>query len=145
DPEDRVRLELARTFAKLNYEAGLKMLLQDTAIEVKAEALRALKKTLTNEELIELLPLLKEKGDPFHAEFLKILGERKIEAAFSPVVDYLRNLTFRDDQAAQELKQIALASLFKIGHPETKIILEEFVNSRDKFLASLAQAALKRI
>ncbi|MCX7995040.1 MAG: HEAT repeat domain-containing protein [candidate division WOR-3 bacterium] len=145
DPEDRVRLELTRTFTKLNYESGLKNLLRDSAIEIRAEALRGLRKIISDDELIALLPSLKEKGDAFHAELLKLIGERKIKEGFSWIVDYLRNLSLRDDQTAQDLKQVALSALLKISQPEIKVVLEEFVNSRDKFLASLAQTALKRI
>ncbi len=145
DPEDRVRLELVRTFIKLEYEKGLKSLLKDAAIEVRAESLRGLRKVISEEEIGELVPLLKEKGDAFHAELLKIIGERKLIEAFPFIVDYLRNLTLRDDQTAQGLKQIAFSVLIRLSHPEKKAVLEEFANSRDKFLADLAHSAIKRI
>ncbi|MEO0126968.1 MAG: HEAT repeat domain-containing protein [candidate division WOR-3 bacterium] len=144
DPEDRVRLELVKTFIKLEYEKGLKSLLNDSAIEVRAESLRGLRKVISNDEIGELLPSLKEKGDAFHAELLKLIGERKLTEAFPFIVDYLRNLTLRDDQTAQGLKQIAFSSLIRLSLPETKTILEEFANSRDKFLADLARSAIKR-
>ncbi len=41
------------------------------------------------------------------------------------------------------LKQIAISSIIRLSHPETKAILEEFSTSKDKFLAGLAQSALK--
>jgi len=145
DPEDRVRLELVRAFIKLEYEKGLKFLLKDSAIEVRAESLRGLRKLISNEEIGELIPLLKEKGDAFHAELLKIIGERKLIEAFPFIVDFLRNLTLRDDQTAQGLKQIAFSVLIRLSLPETKAVLEEFANSRDKFLADLARSAIKRI
>uniref|UniRef100_A0A7C6EGS4 HEAT repeat domain-containing protein n=1 Tax=candidate division WOR-3 bacterium TaxID=2052148 RepID=A0A7C6EGS4_UNCW3 len=145
DPEDRVRLELVRAFIKLEYEKGLKSLLKDSAIEVRAESLRGLRKLISNEEIGELIPLLKEKGDAFHAELLKIIGERKLIEAFPFIVDYLRNLTLRDDQTAQGLKQVAFSVLIRLSLPETKAVLEEFANSRDKFLADLARSAIKRI
>lgn len=145
DPEDRVRLELVRTFIKLEYEKGLKSLLKDAAIEVRAESLRGLRKVISEEEIGELIPLLKEKGDAFHSELLKIIGERKLIEAFPFIVDYLRNLTLRDDQTAQGLKQIAFSVLIRLSHPEKKAVLEEFANSRDKFLADLAHSAIKRI
>ncbi len=144
DPEDRVRLELVRTFSKLEYEKGLKSLLKDSAIEVRAESLRGLRKVISNEEIGELLQSLKEKGDAFHAELLKIIGERKLTVAYPFVVDYLRNLTLRDDQTAQGLKHIAFSVLIRLSHPETKAVLEEFANSRDKSLAELARSTLKR-
>lgn len=145
DPDDRVRLELVRTFIKLNYELGLKLLLGDSAIEVRAEALRGLKKSISTEEINELLPALKEKGDAYHAELLKIIGEKKIKEAFNIIVDYLKNLELRDDQIAQGLKQLALSTLIRLSHPEIRNVLEEFANSHDKFIANLSQAMLKKV
>ena len=112
---------------------------------MRAESLRGLRKLISNEEIGELIPLLKEKGDAFHAELLKIIGERKLIEAFPFIVDYLRNLTLRDDQTAQGLKQVAFSVLIRLSLPETKAVLEEFANSRDKFLADLARSAIKRI
>ncbi len=145
DPEDRVRLELVRAFIKLEYEKGLKVLLKDPAIEIRAESLRGLRKTISNEEISELLAALKDRGDAFHAELLKIIGERKLTTAYPFIVDYLRNIIMRDDQIAQELKQIAFSTLIRLSPLELRTILEEFANSRDKLLAELARSAIKRI
>ncbi len=144
DPDDRVKIELVKTFIKLNYEQGLKSLLRDSAIEVRAEALRGLKNTLSNEEINELLPGLKEKGDAFHAELLRIIGEKRIKETFEIVVGYLKNLELRDDQTAQGLKQLALSTLLKLSHPGIKNVLEEFADSHDKFIANLSQSVLKK-
>uniref|UniRef100_A0A7V3RH94 HEAT repeat domain-containing protein n=1 Tax=candidate division WOR-3 bacterium TaxID=2052148 RepID=A0A7V3RH94_UNCW3 len=145
DPDDRVRLELVRVFIKMNYESGLRSLLRDSAIEVRAEALRGLKKNLTDEEIRELIPALKEKGDAFHAELLRLISERRLKEAFSEVTEYIRSLQLRDDQTAQGLKQLALSTLIRLSNPDLKNVLEEFARSRDKVLASLAESALKRL
>ncbi|MEO0184868.1 MAG: HEAT repeat domain-containing protein [candidate division WOR-3 bacterium] len=145
DLDDRVRLELARTFIKLDYEPGLRLLLKDSATEVRAEALHGLRKSISVKELTELLPAFKEKGDALHAELLKIIAEKQAKEAFSTIVDYLKGMELRDDQTAQELKQLALSTLIKLSHPEMKTVLAEFANSRDRFTANLSQSMLKKL
>ncbi len=145
DPDDRIRLELVRTFIKLNYETGLKLLLRDSAIEVRAEALRGLRKTISNQEVIELVSSFKEKSDAFNTELLRIIGERRLKELFGNIVDYLKNLALRDDQVAQELKRLGVSTMIRLATPELRNVLAEFVHSNDKFLADLCQTALKRM
>ncbi|MGQ9665554.1 MAG: HEAT repeat domain-containing protein [bacterium] len=145
DPDDRVRLELVRTFIRLNYPKGLKALLNDTALEVRAEALRGLRKYLSTEEVIALLPALKEKGDFFNAELLKIIGEKKLKDTSPNIVEYLKILELRDDETAQGLKELAISTLIRLSPSDLKAIFTEFTNSKDKFLANLCQSALKKL
>ena len=145
DSDDRVRIELTKAFAKLDYSEGLVTLLSDPSIEVKAEVLRNLKKGISNEKIQELLPLFKEKGDSVHLELLKIINEKKIIEAASPIADLLRTLQVRDDSTAQNLKELGITTLVKLGDPNLETILEEYSLSKDKALANLATAALKHI
>jgi HEAT repeat protein len=109
DKEDRVRLELVKAFTKLEYEKGLIKALNDSSVEVKAEALRGLRKKISVETVQELLPLFKKKGD------------------------------------AQSLKELGVTTLYKLDADNTKILLKGFTLSKDKMLANLAVAALKRV
>ncbi len=145
DTEDRVRIELVRTFGKLGYEDGLRKALEDISMEVKAEALKHLKKTLPDEEIKDLLPLFTEKGDDLHVELLKILGERKYHPAASAITAFLGDLEVRDDQAAQALKELAITTLAKINPPDLATRLEALTFSKDRTISNLAAGALKRI
>lgn len=145
DTDDRVRLELVRTFTKFGYEQGLLKSLNDISIEVKAEALRGLKKTITPEKVKELLPLFKEKGDAVHLELLKIIEEKRVVEATDSIVQFLNTIQTRDDSAAQDLKELGITTLVKLNSPNLRAILKDFGLAKDRTLANLAAAALKRI
>jgi hypothetical protein len=145
DRDDRVRLELVKTFAKLDYSDGLMRALKDKAIEVRAEALKGLRTRIAPENIKELLPLFKEKGDAVHVELLKVVGEHTVHEAADWMVDFLRSLELRNDAAAQDLKEMAVTTIGKLQGEKARKILEAFTSSKDKTLANLAVAALKRI
>lgn len=145
DKEDRVRLELVKAFTKLEYEKGLIKALNDPSVEVKAEALRGLRKKISVETVQELLPLFKKKGDAIHIELLKIIAEKKITKAAESIAEFLQSLELRDDSIAQSLKELGVTTLYKLDADNTKILLKGFTLSKDKMLANLAVAALKRV
>lgn len=145
DKEDRVRLELVKAFTKLEYEKGLIKALNDSSVEVKAEALRGLRKKISVETVQELLPLFKKKGDAIHIELLKIIAEKKITKAAESIAEFLQSLELRDDSTAQSLKELGVTTLYKLDADNIKIVLKGFTLSKDKMLANLAVAALKRI
>lgn len=145
DEDDRVRLELVKTFTKLEYEDGFLKALDDISIEVKSETLKGLRKKISMEKAKDLLPLFKEKGDTIHIELLKIVGEKRILEAADWIAEFLRALEGRDDPVAQELKEMGVMTLIKLNVSTIKTILESFKPSKDKKLAHLATAALKRI
>jgi len=78
DEDYRVRLELVKTFTRLEYTEGLLKALHDMSVEVQAEALRGLKKKLTSEELVKLLPRFKDTGDEVYIEVLKIIEDKTL-------------------------------------------------------------------
>jgi len=145
DTDDRVRIELVRVYIAMEYQEGLLQALADVSMEVKAEALRGLRKSLPDEKLPELINLFKEKGDALHLELLKILGEKRYEAATDPIVDFLHTLETRDDQTAQGLKDLGISVLVKLNAPNLKERIEELKLTKDKILSGLAAAAEKRI
>jgi len=145
DPDDRVRIELVHTLTKFENEEGLFDALNDVSMEVKAEALKGLRKKITPAKVNELIPLLKEKGDALHTELLKILGERKIVEAGKEIAQYLRTLENREDAPAQALKELSVTTMVRLNFPELKDRLEEFNLTKDKNLAALIASALKRI
>lgn len=145
DPDDRVRIELVHTLTKFENEEGLFDALNDVSMEVKAEALKGLRKKITPAKVNELIPLLKEKGDALHTELLKILGERKIVEAGKEIAEYLRTLENREDAPAQALKELSVTTMVRLNFPELKDRLEEFNLTKDKNLAALIASALKRI
>lgn len=145
DPDDRVRIELVHTLTKYENEEGLFDALNDVSMEVKAEALKGLRKRITPAKVNELIPLLKEKGDALHTELLKILGERKIVEAGKEIAEYLRTLENREDAPAQALKELSVTTMVRLNFPELKDRLEEFNLTKDKNLAALIASALKRI
>lgn len=145
DKEDRVRIELVKAFTKLEYEKGLIKALNDPSVEVKAEALRGLRKKISVETVQELLPLFKKKGDAIHIELLKIIAEKKITKAAESIAEFLQSLELRDDSTAQSLKELGVTTLYKLNADNIKILLKGFTLSKDKMLANLAVAALKRI
>jgi HEAT repeat protein len=145
DPEDRVRLELVRAYEKMEYLEGLLQALNDASMEVKAEALRGLRKSMPDEKLPGLMDLFKEKGDAVHLELLKIVGDKKYEPASDPIVDLLHALEIREDQTAQGLKDLGISILVKLNAPDLRDRLTELKLTKDKVLSGLAAAAEKRI
>ncbi|MEO0227891.1 MAG: HEAT repeat domain-containing protein [candidate division WOR-3 bacterium] len=144
DPDDRVRVELVKTFCKLQYLEGIEKALTDKSMEVKTEALKGLKKTISREKIIELLPLLKEKNDNLHIELLRIIGEKRVNESAPEIGNFLLSLAGRDDSQAQTIKELGIATLLKLDIPEVKEILENLTTSKDKYIVSLAREALKR-
>ncbi|MEO0141793.1 MAG: hypothetical protein ABIL15_00355, partial [candidate division WOR-3 bacterium] len=118
--------------------------LTDKSMEVKTEALKGLKKTISREKIIELLPLLKEKNDNLHIELLRIIGEKKVNESAPEIGNFLLSLAGRDDSQAQTIKELGIATLLKLDIPEVKEILENLTTSKDKYIVSLAREALKR-
>ncbi len=146
DKDLQVRLELAKTFAKLGSTEGLHQSLKDKSVEVRAQALEGLRKIIAPEDVKELLPLFNDKGDAVHEELLKIISEKEIDEAADSIVGLLKSLEARGDSAAQEdLKEHAVSALLKLSLVKTKSILENFSHSKDKVLANLATNALKRV
>jgi HEAT repeat protein len=145
DKEDRVRLELVKAFTKLEYEKGLIKALNDPSVEVKAEALRGLRKKISVEIVEKLIPLFKRKGDAIHIELLKIIAEKKVTKAAESIAEFLQSLELRTDSTAQSLKELGVTTLYKLDVDNIKILLKDLTFSKDKMLANLAGAALKRI
>lgn len=145
DKEDRVRLELVKAFTKLEYENGLIKALNDPSVEVKAEALRGLRKKISVEIVEKLIPLFKRKGDAIHIELLKIIAEKKVTKAAESIAEFLQLLELRTDSTAQSLKELGVTTLYKLDVDNIKILLKDLTFSKDKMLANLAGAALKRI
>ncbi len=145
DKEDRVRLELVKAFTKLEYENGLIKALNDPSVEVKAEALRGLRKKISVEIVEKLIPLFKRKGDAIHIELLKIIAEKKVTKAAESIAEFLQSLELRTDSTAQSLKELGVTTLYKLDVDNIKILLKDLTFSKDKMLANLAGAALKRI
>jgi len=145
DEDQRVRLELARTYGKLNYKDGLIKALEDQSLQVKSEALRGLKKSIDAEEALGLLPTLNETGDEVYVELLKIIDEKRIFEAIHWTSDLLKRLEWRTDPAANEIKKLGVSALAKLASDNAKVILLDLQNSKDKTLSSLAASALRRI
>jgi len=145
DPDDRVRIELVHTLTKFENEEGLLDALNDVSMEVKAEALKGLRRKITAEKVRDLIPLLKEKGDALHTELLKILGERKIVEAGNDIAEYLRTLENREDTPTQALKELCVVTMVRLNFPDLKMRLEEFQLTKDKNLIVIINSALKRI
>ncbi len=145
DEDPRVRLELARTFVKLDHKDGLMKALHDASHEVKGEALRGLKKFLDAEEIIGLLPQLSETGDEVYLELIRIIDEKKIYEAADWIADLLKRFEWRTDPAAYKIKESGVATLAKLDGNNTKMMLLELQNSKDKTLANLAASTLRRI
>jgi len=145
DEDDRVRLELVRTFAKFDYYDGLKNALMDASLAVKTEALKGMKKKINPEETKELLPLFKEKGDALHIELLGIISHNKNPEAACFIADFLRTLVGRDDAVAQELKERGVMVLARLKTDEKQALLEELKMLKDKTLSHYVTEALKHI
>lgn len=145
DEDLRVRVELARTYGKLDHKEGLLRSLGDLSPEVKGEALRGLKKLSDAEEIIELLPGLSESGDEVYLELIRIIDEKKIFEAVAWIADLLKRLEWRKDTAADEIKRVGVTALAKLDGDNAKMILLDLQKSKDRTLASLAAEALRRI
>ena len=145
DEDLRVRLELARTYGKLNYREGLFKALNDVSAQVKGEALRGLRKMVDAEEVIDLLPQLSETGDEVYMELVKMIDEKKIFEAINWIADLLKRLEWRNDTAAVQIKEFGVTTLAKLNGDNAKMILLELQKSKDKTLANLAANTLRRI
>ncbi len=145
DEDDRVRLATVQALAKLESEQGLFKALDDQSVEIKTEALKGLRPLITVGAAIELLRLFKTRGDSIHTELLKIIGEKKMSDAAESVIDYIKSLEYREDTAAQEMKELAITTLVRSGVWNIKSLLEEFRRSKDKTLSTLAAKALENI
>lgn len=145
DPDDRVRLEAIRTFGKMDYQEGLHKGLNDVSMEVKAEALKHLRKNLPDDKIQDLLPLLAERGDELHLEIIKIVAERKYTAGAEAIHKLLSNIALREDEKAQTLKELAVTTLVKINPPDLAVRLGALAVSKDQVIKNLAAAAMKRI
>ncbi len=145
DVDDRVRLATVQALAKLESEQGLFKALDDQSVEIKTEALKGLRPLITVGAAIELLRLFKTRGDSIHTELLKIIGEKKMSDAAESVIDYIKSLEYREDTAAQEMKELAITTLVRSGVWNIKSLLEEFRRSKDKTLSTLAAKALENI
>jgi len=145
DKDDRVRLELVKTFAKLNYNEGLLQFLNDSSTEVKTEALKGLGKTVSMEKIKELLPLFRQKGDTMHVELLRIISEKRVIEAVDIIVEFFISLESRSDLASAQLKELGIVTLVKLNPQNLETILKNLRKSKDKKLAYFAKTALKRI
>ncbi|MGB3340446.1 MAG: HEAT repeat domain-containing protein [bacterium] len=145
DEDDRVRLELVRTFAKFDYYDGLKNALMDASLAVKTEALKGMKKKIKPQETKELLPLFNEKGDTLHMELLGIISRNKNPEAATFIADFLKTLVGRDDTVAQELKERGVMVLARLQTDEKHALLEELKMLKDKTLNHYVNEALKHI
>ncbi len=145
DEDDRVRLATVQALAKLESEGGLLKALDDMSTEIKAEALKGLRPLIAVGKVKDLLPLFKTRGDSIHTELLKIIGDKKTPDFAEAVIDYIRSVEHREDNAAKGLKEMAISALVKSETWNIKSILEEFRRSKDKTLSNLATIALEKI
>jgi len=107
--------------------------------------LRGLRKKISVEIVEKLIPLFKRKGDAIHIELLKIIAEKKVTKAAESIAEFLQSLELRTDSTAQSLKELGVTTLYKLDVDNIKILLKDLTFSKDKMLANLAGAALKRI
>ena len=145
DEDYRVRLELVKTFTRLEYTEGLVKALQDMSVEVQAEALRGLKKKLTSEEFVRLLPRFKDTGDEVYIEILKIIEDKTLFEASPWIKDILLSLQERNDSVARSLKELGIATLMKMRPQDLRATLEELARAEDRYLKRLALKALEKI
>ncbi len=145
DEDYRVRLELVKTFTRLEYTEGLVKALQDMSVEVQAEALRGLKKKLTSEEFVRLLPRFKDTGDEVYIEILKIIEDKTLFEASPWIKDILLSLQERNDSVARSLKELGIATLMKMRPQDLRATLEELARAEDRSLKRLALKALEKI
>lgn len=145
DEDHRVRLELVKTFTKLEYTEGLLKALHDTSPEVTAEALKGLKKKLSSERFVELLPRFKDTGDEVYIEVLGIIEDKTLFEAADWIHDLLLSLQERNDSVARDIKELGLATLIKLKPQNLQSILKHLSNVEDKILAKIARHALDRM
>jgi len=144
DEDHRVRLELVKTFTKLEHTEGLLKALHDTSTEVTAEALKGLKKKLSAEKFVELLPRFKDTGDAVYIEVLGIIEDKTLFEAADWIKDLLIALQERKDSVARDIKELGLATLIKLKPQNLRSLLESLSASEDRILAKLAKRALDR-
>jgi len=145
DEDYRVRLELVKTYTRLEYTEGLLKALHDMSVEVQAEALRGLKKKLTSEEFVRLLPRFKDTGDEVYIEVLKIIEDKTLFEAGPWIKDILLSLQERNDSVARSLKELGIATLMKMRPQDLRATLEELTRAEDRYLKRLALKALEKI
>lgn len=145
DEDYRVRLELVKTFTRLEYTEGLLKALHDMSVEVQAEALRGLKKKLTSEKFVRLLPRFKDTGDEVYIEVLKIIEDKTLFEAGPWIKDILLSLQERNDSVARSLKELGIATLMKMRPQDLRAALEELAHVEDRYLKRLALKALEKI
>lgn len=145
DEDHRVRFELVRTYAKLDYKEGLMKALNDISLQVKGEALRGLRRLVDAEEVINLLPGLSESGDDVYVELLKTIDEKRVYEAMNWIADLLKRIAWRTDAEGSKIKELGISALAKLDGDNAKMILLDLQQSKDKTLANLASTALRRI
>ncbi|MBE0432460.1 HEAT repeat domain-containing protein [candidate division WOR-3 bacterium] len=145
DEDHRVRLEVVRAYNRLNDKAGLLMSLNDKFSEVKAEALRGLRRMIDGGEFINLLPQLGASGDEVYIELMKIIDDKRIAGAMHWIGDLLKRLEWRNDRIAEEIKALGVTTLARLGGDEAKAILSGLGQLKDKYVADLASNALRRM
>ncbi len=144
DDDYRVRLELVKTFTRLEYTEGLLKALHDASVEVQAEALRGLKKKLASEEFVRLLPRFKDTGDEVYIEVLKIIEDKTLFEAAGWIKEILLSLQERNDSAARSLKELGIATLLKMRSHDLISTLNELAQAEDRYLKKLASKALEK-
>ncbi|MGB3340894.1 MAG: hypothetical protein WBB37_05385 [bacterium] len=144
DKDYRVRLELMKTFTRLEYTEGLLKALHDASVEVQAEALRGLKKKLPSEEFVRLLPRFKDTGDEVYIEVLKIIEDKTLFEAAGWIKEILLSLQERNDSVARSLKELGIATLMKMRPQDLISTLEELAQADDRYLKKLASKALEK-
>lgn len=145
DEDHRVRLELVKTFTKLEHTEGLLKALHDSSTEVTAEALKGLKKKLSAERFVELLPRFKDTGDAVYIEVLGIIEDKTLFEAAGWIRELLISLQERNDSIARDIKELGLATLIKLKPQNLRSILEDLSKVEDKILAKLTRHALDRM
>lgn len=145
DDDYRVRLELVKTFTKLEYTEGLLKALHDASVEVQAEALRGLKKKLTSEEFVRLLPRFKDTGDEVYVEVLKIIEDKTLFEAAGWIKEILLSLQERNDSISRSLKELGIATLMKMRSQDLISILTHLAQADDRYLKKLASKALEKV
>ena len=144
DEDYRVRLELVKTFTRLEYTEGLLKALHDTSVEVQAESLRGLKKKLSSEAFVRLLPRFKDTGDEVYIEVLKIIEDKTLFEAAGWIKEILLSLQERNDSVARSLKELGIATLMKMRSQDLVPILRQLAQADDRHLRKLASKALEK-
>jgi HEAT repeat protein len=145
DADHRVRLELAKTFSKMEYTDGLLKLLHDEMVEVTAEALKGLKTKLSSEHFVELLPHFRDTGDAVYLEVLKIIDEKKLFEAVNWIAELIESLEMRNDSIAQDIKDLSITTLARLQVDNAHAALVACAQSKDKYVAKRAARVLERL